>query len=542
MYPSLELLEQIGRREDPRPDGVTDGEDARRRMLPFLLCEYAHAMGNGPGSLVEYQRILESHERFCGAFVWEWIDHGFRHADAAGHEFFMHGTDVAYRPNGGRYCLDGLVFSDRTPSPGLAELKKAIEPVVIEVSDAVTIRNRHDVVDLGHLAFRWRLEVDGEPRAAGPLDMPPVAAGETAVIPLPVAPGDEPGEWWLTVEARLAATSSWAPAEHVVAWGQGLLVDRPRPAKMAAYGPMPAAATADTASSGFASRAEADGSGRGGRDVLALGDARFDAVSGRLLRLGGLELDGPRLDVYRAPIENDRGQGGSNDLAGIWLAAGLDRMQHRTDRVELDGDVLQVAGRSAAATHPHAVDFRFDWTWDGRGLVLDVAVDFTGPWADTPYRHRDIVVPRLGLRMSLPGAYEEATWFGRGPGESYVDSHAAAAVGRYAASVDDLQVHYPVPQENGNRVDTRWLELSGPGVPTLRFDGAPVFGFAARRWTSEDLERARHPHDLVDSGRVWLNVDHAQQGIGSASVGPALPERYRIPRAATTWRLRMSLR
>lgn len=110
MYPSLELLEQIGRREDPRPEGINDGDDARRRSLPFLLCEYAHAMGNGPGSLADYHRILKAHERFCGGFVWEWIDHGFTHLDAAGREFIMHGSDVDYRPNGGRYCLDGLVF------------------------------------------------------------------------------------------------------------------------------------------------------------------------------------------------------------------------------------------------------------------------------------------------------------------------------------------------------------------------------------------------------------------------------------------------
>ena len=174
--------------------------------------------------------------------------------------------------------------------------------------------------------------------------------------------------------------------------------------------------------------------------------------------------------------------------------------------------------------------------------MLAASVDFTGPWADTPYRHRDIVLPRLGLRLGLPGGYADATWFGRGPSESYVDSTDAAAIGRWTSTIDDLQVEYPVPQENGNHVDTRRLELSGDGLPTLRVDGDPVFDFTARRWTTEDLERARHPHDLVDSGRVWLNVDHRQLGLGSASVGPAIPERYRIPREATTWRVRFSVR
>jgi beta-galactosidase len=219
----------------------------------------------------------------------------------------------------------------------------------------------------------------------------------------------------------------------------------------------------------------------------------------------------------------------------------MDRMIYRVDEVVVEAGRLRVAGRLAPATHPHAIEWVFEWTVDGDGVVLAASVEFTGPWADTPFRHRDIVLPRLGLRLGLPGGYDTAAWFGRGPSESYVDSVDAAAVGRYRASIDELQVPYPVPQENGNHIGTRRLELTGSGVPTLRVDGNPVFDFTARRWTSEALERARHPHDLEDSGRVWLNVDHAQLGLGSASVGPALPDRYRIPRVATSWRVRFQV-
>ena len=521
MYPSLELLEQIGRREDPRPAGINDDDDARRRSLPFLLCEYAHAMGNGPGSLLDYHRILKAHERFCGGFVWEWIDHGFSHRDAAGHGFIMHGSDVDYRPNGGRYCLDGLVFADRKPSPGLAELKKVLQPVEISVGEAIGIRNGHDAIGLDHLTFTWRLELDGLPRGTGILDVPAVAAGQEATVQCPVAPGAEPGEWWLTVEAALKDTTAWAPAGHVVAWSQVALADRPRPRAMEPV-----------------LRPVSTGQSAAQTSELRLGYGAFDAVSGRLIRLGRLELDGPQLDVYRAPTENDRGQGGNNNLAAVWAAVGMDRMQPRTDRIEADGERLRVAGRCAAATHPHAMEYVFDWTADGSGLRLEVSVDFTGPWADTPYQHRDIVLPRLGLRLGLPGAYREALWFGRGPGESYADSREAAAVGRYASSIDALQVGYPVPQENGNHVETRWLEVSGAGLPTLRVEGDPVFDFTARRWTSEALERARHPHDLADSGTVWLNVDQAQLGLGSAACGPSLPAQYRLSREATTWSVR----
>lgn len=528
MYPSLEALEAIGRREDPRPEGVSDEEDARRRGLPFLLCEYAHAMGNGPGSLVDYHRILRAHERFSGAFVWEWIDHGFRHTDAAGAEFFMHGGDVAgYRPNGGRYCLDGLVFSDRTPSPALAELKAAVAPVEFEIGDDIRVRNGYDVSGTGHLAFAWRLELDGVAQQGGVLELPPLAAGEELRMPLPAAAGKAAGEWWLTVEATLREGAPWAPAGHLVASAQGRIAVRasaPRP---------PAVQTGHAA----APQPQATRSGA----ELRLGEARFDAASGRLLGIGALELDGPVLDVMRAPTENDRGQGDNNNLAAVWLAVGLDRMQQRTDAVEIDGGHIRVSGRTAAAAHPHALRWAFDWSLVEGELQLAVDVEFTGPWADTPYRHRDIVLPRLGLRLGLPGGYGDAEWFGRGPGESYIDSTAAAPVGRYAASIDALQVHYPVPEENGNHVDTRWLALRGAGLPTLRVSGEPSFGFTARRWTSEALERARHPHDLADSGRVWLNIDTAQAGVGSAACGPALPEKYRIPREDTSWTVRFGL-
>ncbi|MFC0680176.1 glycoside hydrolase family 2 TIM barrel-domain containing protein [Lysobacter korlensis] len=521
MYPSLEALELIARREEPRPERVTDEEDARRRSLPFLLVEYAHAMGNGPGSLADYDRILRGSERCCGAFVWEWIDHGFRSVDLAGAEFTMHGADVDYSPNGGRFCLDGLLFSDRTPSPGLAELAKVLEPVRVSISDRVTVRNRYDFLTTGHLAFRWTLEDDGVEVASGALDVPLVLPGETVEVPLPAGPREAAGETWLTVQAMLAADASWASAGHVVAWGQGLLNgpfdglrDRSTPVADPVEATMPLTAS-----------------------VLRLGPAVFDARNGRLTEFAGIPLDGPELDVYRAPTENDRGQGGRNDLASVWKAVGLDRMLHRTDQVAVENDgTLVVRGRTGTAAHNHGLRSVFRWTAVADSAVrLDVDVDFEGAWTDTPFRQRDIVVPRLGLRFRLPGDYANAEWFGRGPGESYVDSQAAARVGRFRTSIDGLQTPYPVPQENGNHLDTRWLRLTGAGLPELRVDGAPTFAFTVRRWTSEELERARKPHDLVDSGAVWLNVDAAQQGIGSASCGPALPDGYRIPRERTSW-------
>lgn len=597
MYPSLDLLEQIGRREEPRggrlsmhgmvfdeggapaplPDGVTEADEERRRGLPFLLVEYAHAMGNGPGSLQDYWRIIRAHDRLCGGFVWEWIDHGFHATTRDGVPYVMHGEDVDYEPRGGRFSLHGLVFSDRTPTPGLVELAKAHEPLTIALRDAAgagfpgvvhVTSNRHGA-DTSDLAFRWTVEADGDVLASGALAVPVIAAGGSAEVEIPDAAtralaephgaGADRGPRGaasalrnvvVTIEAALAADERWAPAGHVVAWTQHAL---PAVPAVPSLPPAPARAAEKPHSvretnprvtsqpeSGFSAATTAATTRRDGEIVVGRGV--FDAVTGRLVRLGDLEIDGPVLDLFRAPTENDHGQGDLNNLAAIWRKTQLHRLLHRVDAVDRDDERLRVAGRTAPRTHPHGVAWTMTWTTDGDGLVLDVEADFVGPWADTPYMHRDIVLPRLGLLFGMPGSADRVTWFGRGPGETYADSFEGSRLGRFGAAIDDLQVPYPVPQENGNHVQTRWLEVAGSGIPTLRVEGRPEFDFTARRWTSHDLDRAAKPHELVDSGRVWLNVDHAQQGLGSASVGPALPEQYRIPRERTTWSVRLDAR
>lgn len=538
MYPSLELLERIGRREEPAPEGVGDDEDARRRSLPFLLVEYAHAMGNGPGSLQDYWRIMAAHDRICGGFVWEWIDHGFNALAADGTPIILQSEDVDYEPRGGRFTLHGLVFSDRTPTPGLVELAKAYAPVVIDVGEgSVHVANHRHGIDTADLVFRWSVESSGAVVASGVLDVPVIAASSSVEIAIPDAAAAVAGarDAVLTVEAALAADASWAPAGHVVAWGQRELSEPGTRAEGVSAEGRPNARE-------DVSPVERHGTARGSSRLLHIGSGVFDRATGRLVRIGDLEIDGPVLDLYRAPTENDHGQGDLNDIASVWRKTALDRLLHRVDEVVAAEGALRVSGRTAPRTHPHGVAWSMSWTADGDGLVLETDVDFVGPWADTPYLHRDIWAPRLGLLFALPGAADRVGWFGRGPGETYADSFEGSRIGRFERSVDELQVPYAVPQENGNHVQTRWLEVSGHGIPALRVDGRPRFDFTARRWTSHDLERARKPHELADSGRVWLNIDHAQQGLGSASVGPALPEQYRVPRVPTSWSVRLEAR
>lgn len=491
MYASHEDVDRIGQ-------GVEGPE--RVRQLPFILCEFGHAMGNGPGGLLKYRELFERHPRCQGGFVWEWLDHGIPRHDAAGRAHFAYGGDFGEPLHDGNFVIDGLVFPDRTPSPGLAEFAKVFEPVRITAAEGVLrITNHYDVVSTAHLDFSWVLEEEGTETARGTLAVPPVAAGESTDLrlsdldlPETAATG---AESWLTVRATLAAATPWAPAGHTVAWGQTPLTPRPAPA------PPATGAALETTDR-----------------TLRLGPGEFDPVTGRLTALGGLSVDGPRLDLWRAPTDNDRGSDDPEEAR--WRAAGLDRMQHRVIGVERLADALVVHTRVAPPGLGFGMRADYRWTADSRRLRLRLDVEPDGTWPCT--------LPRLGLRMALPGGHGAVEWFGRGPGEAYADSGQAAQVGRFTSTVDALQTPYVFPQENGNRLDLRWLRLTSADGSGLRVDGEPAFAFTARRWTSEHIDAATHTSDLEPGATVVLNLDLAQHGLGSASCGPGVLPRYRL--------------
>jgi beta-galactosidase len=244
MYATHEEVAAIATRsEEPLDDPALD---ARRRAMPFLQCEYAHAMGNGPGGLLEYQELFESSPRCMGGFVWEWIDHGLRQRDEAGRERFAYGGDFGEPLHDGNFVADGLLFPDRAPSPGLEDFAAVISPVrVTPQGRDVRITNRYDVCDLGHVAFGWTLDADGFEVARGDLAVPALAPGESVVVALPpeATGGARPGERWVTVTAVLAADERWAPAGHVLSRGQVALDEQP-----AVDSPAPTGATPTGAS------------------------------------------------------------------------------------------------------------------------------------------------------------------------------------------------------------------------------------------------------------------------------------------------------
>ncbi|MFD8812391.1 glycoside hydrolase family 2 TIM barrel-domain containing protein [Streptomyces sp. NPDC059627] len=485
MYADHAEVERIGR-------GL-DGGTHKRRRLPLILCEYGHAMGNGPGGLADYQRIFESYDRLQGGFIWEWIDHGIAD-DRYG---YAYGGDFGEELHDGNFVCDGLVFPDRRPSPGLVEYKKVIEPVRIEGDAAdgtVHVTNKHDFADLSALDFEWSYQVGGETVESGPLAVPALAPGESAEVKLPeppVAAGSGETQW--TVRALLAADTAWGPRGHVVAWGQFPVSGRKLTSFAASAGPVVS-----------------------GDGPITLGPAVFDARSGALRSIGSVAVTGPRLDVWRATTDNDEGAAWQSDIryGALWRKFGLHRMRHRLDAVEPGGDALTVRTRVAPAAWEFGLVTVYRWTTDGSRLRLTVSVAPDGDWT--------VPLPRLGVRLGLAAA-DRVRWFGGGPGEAYPDTKAASVVGRWQSTVDDMQTPYLRPQENGARADVRWAEIGG-----LRIEGDPEFWFTARRWTTEQLDAAAHRTDLVAGDTVWVDLDHGQHGIGSQSCGPGVLPQYQL--------------
>ncbi|WP_033327308.1 glycoside hydrolase family 2 TIM barrel-domain containing protein, partial [Streptomyces yerevanensis] len=485
MYAAHDEVEQIGR--------DLDGGTHKRRQLPFILCEYGHAMGNGPGGIADYQQLFETYERLQGGFIWEWIDHGIKDTRYG----FAYGGDFGEELHDGNFVCDGLIFPDRKPSPGLIEFKKVIEPVRIEGDGSdgtVRITNAYDFADLSHLEFEFCHQVDGMPTGASRLTVPPLAPGESAEVKLPPAPDGQGDDVQWTVRVLLAEDTPWAKKAHVVAWGQATVARRTPVTVAASEGPV-----------------RGDG-------LITLGPASFDARSGALRTIGGFDVTGLRLDVWRAPTDNDEGASWQDDIrwAQMWRKYGLHRMQHRLDAVELSDDALTVRTRVAPAAWEVGLRTVYRWTSDGTRLKLTVSVAPEGDWT--------VPLPRLGIRFGLSAAVaDDVLYFGGGPGEAYPDTRAASMLLQWLTSVDELQTPYVRPQENGARADVRWAELGG-----LRIEGDPEFWLTARRWTNEQLDAAQHLTDLTPGDTVWVNLDHGQQGIGSQSCGPGALPQYQL--------------
>lgn len=506
------------------------------KTRPVILCEYAHAMGNGPGGLKEYWKVFNSNPHVQGGFVWEWADHGVLMKDADGVEWYAYGGDFGDEPNDGNFVCDGLVFPDRRPSPGLIEYKKHIEPVKVRAVDlaegVIEIENCFDFVTLNHLTATWEVIENGKVTQEGVIPDLEMPSREKRAVKLPFAPRTDPdAEAFLNIRFCLKSETSWSKAGHEVAFSQ---IPFSSVEKIGGRISVPEALGGDAALSVVDQVGELKIEGK---DFAV----RFDVVFGRLaewtFKNTVVMKEGPELDFWRAPIDNDRVSRDLNkNFTHIWKTAGFHAMQHQLRRfsfeTESDGSVSVVfESRIAPPIHYHGFNCTYTYSIYNTG---DVLLHVEGePEGNMPH------LPRIGLRMTLPSELENASWYGRGPGESCVDSRFANSVGLYSAPVIDLYTPYVYPQENGNRSGTRWVSLTRKDGAGLYFQGSPFLGFSAHYFTAKDVEIAKHSNELKRRDEITLHLDYKQCGIGTGSCGPETFEQYRIEPEAFEFSVRM---
>ncbi|WP_104089121.1 glycoside hydrolase family 2 TIM barrel-domain containing protein [Arthrobacter sp. GMC3] len=510
MYATPAEVELIGRQaEEPLEDAELDDH---RRNLPFILCEYAHAMGNGPGGLAEYQELFEKYPRLQGGFVWEWIEHGIRQYTPDGEGYFAYGGDFGEKVHDGNFVIDGLVSADLEPRPGLLDYKVVIAPVTLDIDngwDAVRIHNKHDFIDLSHLVFTWRVDGPGGEVAAGTLEVPTTAAGAHTVVELPhEARVENARERVLTVTAALARNETWAPAGHEIAWGQQGSV-----------------ALSIAPVQGKAVPRKHD-------DCVTLGPATFSLATGELSEFRGLAVNGPRLNLWRAPTDNDNGRDWTVPEAvrdaDVWEADRLRLVQGRLVSMnERDGQ-LEVRVRYGMPSARQHVAVTYLWRTDGEKLELIAHVEPGPGWGPT--------WPRIGFDFELPGELCQMSWAGFGPGQKYPDTGMGQKRGWFTATVAELQVPYVRPQENGARAGVSTVRLGATTGPALGFTGEN-FSFTARPWSQEALASAKHTPELVADGITHLTLDAAVHGVGTASCGPGVLPQYMLAPGPAVFRV-----
>ncbi|MBB2975203.1 beta-galactosidase [Microbacterium endophyticum] len=504
MYASHAEVGEIGREvEQPAPITATAAE-MHRRTLPFIQCEFGHAMGNGPGAVAEYWDLFEQYPRLAGGFIWEWIEHGLATTGADGTRRIAYGGDFGETVHDSNFVIDGLVSADLEPRPGLIDYAAIIAPVRIVVAadrSHIDVANRYDMVSLDHLELVWRRVVDGVEIAAGTVDAAGISPRSRTRIPLPestrsvveTALADV-----LSLEARLRVATSWAPAGHVVSRGEDVR-------ETVITAPEPTAGLTASASH--------------------VGAASFGVVDGALVTLGALPIAGPAVGIWRAPTDNDRYPGWDEaekpPFADRWHDAGIDRTVSRFISAEIESASLTVRTRTGTPIRETGIEGAFTWTaLSSTDVRLDVTLEPRGKWTSD--------WARLGLDFVIASPPRGMDYFGLGPGQAYPDSASGVSHGWWNVERAHLTVDHVRPQESGSRREVREATVqTDAGSLTVRTLSQP-FALTVSPHSRKTLAETTHNADLVADGNTYVSIDLAQSGVGTATCGPGILQRYRV--------------
>lgn len=488
MYPSVKVMEAMAAKDPSRP---------------LIICEYAHSMGNSVGNLSDYWDLIDKNPRMQGGFIWDWVNQGLFLKDKNGHAYIDHINYID-----GANAGDGLVNPDRVPQPEINEVKHVYQYVKFIPRDtltlsnrSITLHNRYDFLSLRPFKLQWQLLENGKPIQQGEINDLNAPAGEKQEVNIPFNMPNAGGEYFLNLSLSLKENTPWASAGHEVAYQQ-LFIKTPPSVKT--YLSWPSTSTVKV------------GLVRGGgiqltNPVFKLTfDRKNASLSSFVYKNQELIAQPLQPNFWRVPTDNDEG-GGSESFAVRWRAAGLDSLQMMSG----DSRVEQV-NASVARVHTQSV-------WMGKA-----GTGFLVKTTYTVFGSGDVMVdniitisgnnvpplPKVGMQMQLPATFNQLSWYGRGPFESYWDRKSAARIGLYQSTVADQHFPYIMAQENGNKTDVRWAALSdSTGVGVLIMAYSP-FNFSASDYTDAQLLAAKKTQTLARGLVTVLNIDHLMMGLG----------------------------
>ena len=502
MYPALSEIEEYLEKDGSKP---------------FLLVEYCHSMGNGPGDLEDYFQIIQKDARMCGGFVWEWCDHAIAHGQAEnGKTKYYYGGDHGETIHDGNFCMDGLVYPDRTPHTGLLEYKNVYRPVRVvsydEKTGRLVLHNYMDFDDISDYAdILYEITVDGLCVQKGVLDEVSIAPHSDGVMTLKL---DIPqsGKVYLKLRYQSKKELPLLPAKHELGFDEVLLANVDGRNQ-----------TADKLLAEAEEKNEISVSETDTEITLKASDFTY-AISKRTglftkLQYAGRDyLNHPmELNIWRAPTDNDM------YIRAKWENAHFHEAYTRAYKVETIQNQYGVIVMShvgvVAPTVQKILDVELVWKVESSGRItasMEVSKDAEFP-----------ELPRFGVRVFFNKNLSEASYYGMGPQESYRDKHRAASHGLYRSAVKDLHEDYIMPQENGSHFDCDYVELYNGRYGIAAVSETP-FSFQASNYTQEMLAQAKHNYELEESDSTVLCIDYALNGIGSNSCGPEVLAAYRF--------------
>ncbi|MDO5406898.1 MAG: glycoside hydrolase family 2 TIM barrel-domain containing protein [Eubacteriales bacterium] len=503
MYPALSEIDEY---LDSDPD------------KPMILIEYCHSMGNGPGDFEEYFQKFHQERLMCGGFVWEWCDHGiYKGLAENGKPIYYYGGDHGEEVHDGNFCMDGLVYPDRTPHTGLLEYKNVHRPIRVTGYDQkkrqLTLRNYLDFTNgRDAVRIRYELNCDGRLVESGVLETPDLKPRQTAEVKLPAFASLE-GRTYLKLFYHAAQGTALVPEGHLLGFDEVELPQEDSRCQMAVW-----------AEAAFGQNQDNLVAEENDSCVIVMGSSFLYCLDKRTGMMSRLQCDGidqitrpMEVNIWRAPTDNDM------YIRQEWLRAKYDRTRVRAYETRVIRKKHQVGIHCrmslGADTVQKILELDTVWTIDAAG-VIDLNMKVRRQ-PEFPY------LPRFGVRMHLNPDLDSVEYYGMGPMESYRDKHRAASHGIYRGKVSEMQEDYIRPQENGSHFDCSYVKVDGDRTQLTAVSGQ-TFSFNASVYSQEQLTRAKHNYELVPENATILCLDYGQSGIGSNSCGPELAEKYRL--------------